>query len=294
MRAFPALVLAAWLCAGAPAAAAQCTGDACEPPGDWRAEAATLAVNALLGGVAGGTVRALRGGSFAEGFAGGAAGGALVYAGKRVAVERWTGAGLAGREVAAVGTSIIRNSAEGRGPLQRLVLPLWIARVYVVTGPRVSVQPRLDLAGALAVAYQASRSNSEFDLERSLSSGAPVFRVYDPLVKWDGYQLAGMVLLSYSPSYRGLEDRLPTDMRLELEGAAAHERVHVLQDDEAFLLLAAPLEDVVLNATPLTARVHRWVDPGVLTAVLYLPGALIPYTRRPWEREAEFLSNQPR
>ena len=291
MRAFPALILGLCICAAAPGAPAQCSGESCGSRGEWHAEAPALALNALLGGVAAGTVRALRGGSFLDGFAGGAAGGALVYAGKRIAVERWDGAGLAGRQVAAVGTSIIRNTADGRPPLQRLALPVWIGRLYVTTGPRPSVQPRLDLLEAAAAAYQAASAGSVFDLPRTLSSGAPVFRVYDAEAKWLGLQRAGVVLLRYNPGYRGIEDQLPDDMRIPLERSFSHERVHVVQLDQTFLLLTAPAEDWILEHDAHAAALHRWIDPGVLTGALYLLELLVPYGRRPWEREADFLAH---
>jgi hypothetical protein len=263
-------------------------------PGGWRGEMSTLAINALVGGIGGGAVRALRGGSFREGFVAGAAGGVLVYAGKRVAVERWDGAGLAGRQVAAVGTSIIRNAADGRAPLERLVVPLWIGRLYVSTSPRLSVQPRLDLTATVSAAYQAFDDRSEFDLGRSLSAGAPVFRVYDAELDWVAFQRAGVVLLRYSQSFQGQEEQLPEDTSVPMEQSAAHERVHVVQLDQAFLLLTAPVEDWLMDRTRTTARLHRWLDPGVLTAALYLPDLLIPYDSRPWEREADFLARLPR
>ncbi|HEX6367749.1 MAG TPA: hypothetical protein VF006_02375 [Longimicrobium sp.] len=292
MRVLRALIGGVLICAGAPLA-----GQSAAPPpaaGGWEEEASTLTINALLGGVAAGAVRALRGGSFADGFVRGAAGGALVYAGKRVAVERWYGAGLAGREVAAVGTSIIRNTADGRALLERLALPLWIGRVYVTTGPRVSVQPRLDLATTVSMAFQAFEPGSRLDVSRSVSAGAPVFVVYSSGQEWVGYQRAGVVLLRHPAEYRGMEDPIPEEVGIPLERSAAHERVHVLQVDQAFLLFAAPIEDWLLDRSAATARIHRWVDLGVVTAALYLPELLIPYDRRPWEREADFMAALPR
>lgn len=289
MRLPCALICGMLLCAaslGAQPAAAPTSTD------DWNGEVSTLTLNALLGGVTAGTVRALRGGSFAEGFAIGAAGGALVYAGKRVAVEGWSGAGLAGREIAAVGTSIVRNTADGRPPLQRVMLPLWIGRVYVTTSPRLAVQPRVDLATTAFTVYQALDRNSRLDLSRTLSAGAPVFRVYTDEAEWMGYQRGGVILLRYSPAHRGSEDPYPQDLLIPLERSAAHERVHVAQLDQAFLLVSAPVEDWLMARTPAARRVHRWADPGVVAAALYLPEILIPYDQRPWEREADFLARQ--
>ncbi|HEU0299653.1 MAG TPA: hypothetical protein VFR37_09370 [Longimicrobium sp.] len=294
MRTLRCLVVCGWMVSLVPvsAAAQPAAGDTAR--GGWRGEMSTLGINALLGGGIGGTVRALRGGSFYEGFVAGAAGGTLVYAGKRLAVERWYGAGLAGRQVAAVGTSMIRNTADGRAPLERLTVPVWIGRLYVTTSPRLSVQPRLDLAGALSTAYQAFDDRSEFDLGRTISAGAPVFRVYDAELEWVAFQRVGVVLLRYAESDQGLEEQLPDDVGAPMAQSAAHERVHVVQLDQAFLLLAAPVEDWLLGRNPTTARLHRWIDVGAVTAVLALPELLIPYDRRPWEREADFLARLPR
>lgn len=292
MRVLRALTGCLLLCSAAPLAGQ--SGPPPPPRDGWEAEASTLAVNALLGGVAAGTVRAVQGGSFREGFVRGAAGGALVYAGKRVAVERWSGAGLAGRELAAVGTSVVRNAAEGRAALERVVLPVWIGRVYVTTGPRISVQPRLDLAAAASTLYQALQSTSEFDLGRTVSAGAPVFRVYRDDREWIGFHRAGVILLGYGTDYRGIEEQMGEDLREPLERSHAHERVHVVQFDQAFLLVTAPVEDWLMDRSSVTARLHRWVDPGVAIAPLYLPEMLIPYHSRPWEREAKFLARQPR
>lgn len=294
MRALRCLVAGTWIFATTPGSAAAQTAGADTARGGWRGEVSTFALNTLLGGGIGGTVRALRGGSFREGFVAGAAGGAVVYAGKRLAVERWYGAGLAGRQVAAVGTSIIRNTADGRAPLERLMVPLWIGRLYVTTSPRLSVQPRLDLLGTVSTLYQAFDDRSEFDLGRSVSAGAPVFRVYDAELEWVAFQRGGVVLLRYSEAYQGLEEQLPADTSEPMDQSASHERVHVVQLDQAFLLLAAPVEDWLMDRTPATARLHRWVDVGVVTGVLYLPDLLIPYDRRPWEREADFLARLPR
>ena len=98
-------------------------------PPTWVGELAFLSGNAALGGLTAALIRELRGGSFWEAFLDGALGGAVVY-----------GAGLAGREVAAVGTSIVRNASDGRGTLEQLVLPIGVARLYL-QGVNTSVAP---------------------------------------------------------------------------------------------------------------------------------------------------------
>jgi methyl coenzyme M reductase gamma subunit len=102
-----------------------------------------------------------------------------------------------------------------------------------------------------------------------------------------------VVLLHYPKAYRGQEENIGVDIMDPIERSFVHERVHVLQLDQAFLLFTAPAEDWLMDRTRTTARIHRWVDPGVLTAALYLPELLVPYNRRPWEREADFLARLP-
>ncbi|MGH7477889.1 MAG: hypothetical protein ACRELD_16625, partial [Longimicrobiales bacterium] len=64
------------------------------PPSAWLGELAFLGGNAALGGLTAGLLRAVRGGSFWEAFRNGFAGGALAYAGRRIAAEQVAGAGL--------------------------------------------------------------------------------------------------------------------------------------------------------------------------------------------------------
>ena len=100
-------------------------------PPDWGGELAFLSGNAALGGLTAALIQELQGGSFWRAFLEGALGGAVVYGGKRIAVERFYAAGLVGRQVAAVGTSMVHNVSDGRGALERLVLPIGLARLYL-------------------------------------------------------------------------------------------------------------------------------------------------------------------
>lgn len=84
----------------------------------------------MLGGLTAGIVQRLRGGSFSDGFARGAVGGAVAYAGRRIAAERFDGAGLLGRQVGAVGASVVRNASERRPSLERLFFPAGPLHVY--------------------------------------------------------------------------------------------------------------------------------------------------------------------
>jgi hypothetical protein len=76
-----------------------CRAQEPQRPG-WVADFTVLSGNVLVSAVSAGAVQKARGGSFRDGFARGAAGGAGVFAGKRIAAARWAGAGLVGRQVA--------------------------------------------------------------------------------------------------------------------------------------------------------------------------------------------------
>lgn len=253
-------------------------------------EAASLAGNALLGGLTAGFVRMARGGSFADAFRTGAAGGVATYAGKRLSVEEFWGAGLIGRQVAAVGTSVTRNAGEGRPALGHVMLPLGPVRLYAEPRSAVPIRARVDAANLVATVATAFQGDTRFDWGASLSSGAPVFRREGAGldVGWDGAHVAGVVLV---------RDLLPGEAGGEFvpRGTVlAHERVHVVQYDQTFLLLAEPLEGWLLERSGWGAAPHRWVDVG---ANVFLWGGLnaaIPYRARPWEAEADALSGSDR
>ncbi len=262
---------------------------------DWRAprwvgDVTFVSSNALLGGLTAGVSQALRGGDFRDGFTRGALGGATAYLGRRIAAERFDGAGLVGRQLSSVGASIVRNASEGRPSLDRLVFSVAPLRVYVDRSDGWSVHPRLnarDLAWLLSFVADPA---TEFDLSNSLSAGAPVFRT--PLRSWtdregervDGIQSSGVI---------GLSD-VPEDL---LRSAFAHERVHVLQHDFAFLVWTDPIETLVLSQHPATARLHRYLEPGVVFPLLragVFRGFGVEHARQPSEIEAMFLDRRPR
>ncbi|HEX6748001.1 MAG TPA: hypothetical protein VF092_11975 [Longimicrobium sp.] len=239
-----------------------------------------LAVNAGLGALTAGGLRVLRGGHFRAAAVRGAVGGALVYGGKRLAVERWDGAGLAGRQVAAVGSSIVWNAGLGRAPLHTLALPVGPVRLYVRTTDGGAVQPKIDASAVVAMVLVMTEEGSHLDVERSLSSGALVFRRTNPREPegWLGGATAGVI--SYLPVESG---------GTEGEGlheVLGHERVHMIQHDQAFLFFSQPAEAALLGSHP----VGRYLDLGLNVLALEAVDRLIPYNSRPWEREARLLS----
>lgn len=252
----------------------------------WTGELATLSANALLAGLTAGVVQRWRGGSFEEAFARGALGGAGIYAGKRIAAEDFAGAGLLGREVAAVGASVARNALDGLPPLDRLILPLGPARLHLRRGRSPGV--RLDAIALGWIAWAVAERELDFDIGESLSAGAPVFRTRGTILSFGddsvhaaGVTAAGVVVLSRVPGYGEAFERR----------SSAHERVHVIQQDQLFTLWVDPAEEWALERWRFTRAAGRWVDFNLSTELLRTFGRLFPeHAERPWELESIFLA----
>lgn len=251
-----------------------------------------LGGNAILGGLTAGVTAVLRGGSFDRAFTQGFLGGAVVYVGKRVAVARFDGAGLAGREVAALGGSMVANAGVGTGALQHLRFPIGPVSVDVDrAGGRRRLSARLELIPLLALAYAIGQPKLHFDARASLSAGTPVFRARDLLfrARWahvsrsTGIEMAGTVWLADVPSYgRAYADRV-----------FAHERVHVLQSDFFSTAWGGPVESWLRQRVGAGGPVPRLLGLDLGGVVLAGLSALVPgHDSRPWELEADFLENK--
>lgn len=248
---------------------------------------ASLGGNALLGGLASGIMQELKGGSFRSGFTRGALGGAGIYLGKRIAVERFDGAGLLGRQVAAVGGSVVRNAGEGRPVLERLWLPLGVARLEVHT-PTRRLQLTPDITALSYTLWAVSERQLELDWKESISAGTPVFATDNKvlIVNGDSTHAAGVTNsgVIYFADVAGLG---PVVQRRQLE----HERVHVLQQDQLFLTITDPIEELLLRQVPYVGRWSTRVDINLATELLSRLGSWFPdYLERPWETEAIFHS----
>lgn len=255
----------------------------------WVGHSAALGANALLGGLAGGIAQELRGGEFRDGFSRGVLGGVVLWAGKRVAVQRGDAAGIAGRQIGAVGASIVRNAGEGRGTFSQLVFPVGPARLYVRTDGRPRLHAKLDLVALAWTAYAVAEDELEFEPRESLRSGAIVFHTTGRLLLADdsegrpiagGSEAAGVILASDVPAYgSGF-----------LRRSIRHERVHVLQDDYIFLAVHDPIETWVLQQVPHGRTFDRYFDVNLSNSIRALVGLAIPEREnQPWELEAEFL-----
>jgi hypothetical protein len=250
--------------------------------GPWVEHFTVLSANAAVGALTGGIIQVLRGGAFADGFARGALGGALVYAGKRVAAEPSWGAGMLGRQIAAVGASVVSNAATGRPSFERVALPIgplpvWLAIEQV---PRVSIRPTLDLGAAIWIGSNLSDKRLSLDAGRSFSAGAPVFSAVLRTVR-AGDDIAQGVMVSRTIT---LSDPL-TGYPYDLARTLAHERIHVLQSDFSLLAWSAPLAEAVARRIPGGRRLTRWV---LFDLFQLLPPSMWPDA--PWEDEAEFFS----
>lgn len=259
------------------------------PHPSWAGHLTALAANTFLGALTGGVMQELRGGSFKDGFTRGALGGAVTYAGKRVAVERFEGAGLLGRQVGAFGSGIVRNASDGVPTFSRFVLPLGPGRLYIDRGANgaYQLQPKLDLMAAAWIAYGVIEPELHFDAGSSLSAGAAIFRTRNRVMGYGsdqragGFANSGVVFLSDVPAWGARF----------LEGAFAHERVHIVQEDQIFLTITDPFEDWVMQRVPGGNRLSRWVDINAGTELLRLTGGLFSSVReRPWEMEANYLA----
>jgi hypothetical protein len=287
-RVLAGFVGSAWLLFAAPLAAQ-------DPGSEWRAprwmgDVAFVSSNALLGGLTAGVLQKLDGGDFRDGFTRGALGGAVAYAGRRVSAETFYGAGLLGRQVSAVGASVVRNAGDGRPSLERLVVPLGPARLYVDRSDGLRVQPRIALRDLVWTMTFILRSETEFDASASLSAGAPVFT--SPLrsfVSGDGEEVDGV----HSGGVIGLSDVSDEKRR----SAFAHERVHVLQNDFALLVWSDPIERRLLDRPEWGRAVTRYVELGV--AFPAVRGAVfhifdVEHAQQPGEIEAKFLDRRRR
>jgi len=270
------MMSAALLVGAVPAGAALSVG--ATGPGDLR----YLSVNAGLGGLAAGLSRAVRGDFSPGAFLQGALGGAVSYSGKRLGGEAFDGAGFLGRQLAALGSSVVRSAAQGGGVLDTLFVPLGPGWLQVATGSRPSY--RLDVEQVVWVVYGFTRPHLDFDLGESLSSGAFVFAGDERLRGEDDHALGraapGVI------SLRRVGDQRDA-------ATIAHERVHIAQLDHLKIVAGRPFEGWLREQWRIPSSGSFWgrVEAGVgHYPFLWLLTAPWPaHESRPLEREAEFI-----
>lgn len=266
---------------------------AAESPRRWTGHVTVLAGNATIGALTAGVVRKLRGGSFKDGLLRGALGGAVGYAGKRVAGRTFWGAGFLGREINAVGVSMVRNASDGEPALGRLFLPLGPVplRARLETRNGVRLQTQLDLVAAGRLMGGLFESGLSLNLSQSLSSGAPIFEADGRwLVEAEhgvrGYAIARSVFLGDPERYPGVS--------ASQADVLAHERVHVLQQDFVLTAWGDPFAGLALDRFGAGRWFSRYtaVDAlgWVVGAVSHLTYGQDQQERFPAELEARFLT----
>ena len=178
----------------------------------------------------------------------------------------------------------MRNASAGQGALREIVLPLAWFRLYLNHDQALTVRVKLDVPTTLATAYFALRSNSNFDMRASLSSGLPVFETEVQFADgyWRGEQAAAVIRLSGNP-----DDPNPDASR---SAVLAHERVHVLQYDFTLGIWSNPAEAWLSRRYDAPQWPNRHLDLGIHLLPWQLANWVVPHDRRPWENEAHHLS----
>jgi hypothetical protein len=131
------------------------------------------------------------------------------------------------------------------------------------------------------------QDETEVDWRATFSAGAPVFRSPGRRLLFGGRTASG----AYVDGSIVIADVPDVDT----ERVFAHERVHLLQGDFAFLAWSEPVEAWLADRSAVTRAIYRYVDAGF---VLPLAGIVIgtvldvDYRDRPHEIEARFLEGQ--
>jgi hypothetical protein len=253
----------------------------------WVGEFASLSANGVIGGLTAGLIRHFRGGSFRDGFVRGMAGGAATWAGKRITAESFGGAGLIGRSVSAAGASMVRNAGAGATTFDRLILPLGPLWLDVAPGRRV-FRVRVDVAALAWLTWAVAEPELRLDGRKSLSAGAPVFLTDGKLISFGNDEVhaagttnAGVILLAGIPAYGPEFERR----------AIAHERIHVLQEDQLAILWSDPGISKLAGLTASGRLANQYVAWNLATEVLRVAGHAFPeHGDRPWELEAIFFA----
>ncbi len=253
----------------------------------WVGEFASLSANGLLGALTGGLSQHLRGGSFQDGFVRGALGGSIVYAGKRTASESFSGAGLIGRSMAAVGSSSVRNASEGAPLFSRLTLPLGPFWMEIDRSTR-RVSARLDPVALGWMIYGISERELELDWGGTLSDGTPVFKTHNKVLRLAGDTVhvagvtnAGIVYSADVPAYGSAHVRRHR----------AHEQIHVIQEDQLAIMWTDPLGGWVIGRVQRLRPTRSRLAVNLSTEILrLLGGAISEHGDRPWEVESVFFA----
>jgi hypothetical protein len=240
-----------------------------------------ISINAAIGLVTATAWSLVRGHGFSDGAVRGLVGGAATGVGRQVAASPFNGSGFAGREISALGISLITSTGDGHLTLS---FPVGPVQLQLVDGNRFDW--RVNAADAIAVAVNSVHAGTRLDARLSLSSGTFVFR--DPR---DSFRTSSGEAAAFEFSQSIMLGRSAFQESSHVPRVLYHENVHVLQDDYLADAVTNPIERAWLSRTRIGKLFTRHFDLGLLS--LPINGAansVIPYAARPWEREAYALT----
>ena len=220
-----------------------------------RGDIELLVGNVVIAGLAAGVAGWLNDRRFWKAMVGGAAGGATMYVGKRLATADSEAWGLLGREVSAVGASMTRNAAFGSAILDTLLVPIGPLRLYWSSRERRIAHVRLDVEELAWAVYGFSSERFRFDRRRSIRAGSFVFTTSQGIL-WPGDGISGV---AHSGAIFLDENGLAETPRI-----LSHELAHVLQIDYLKIAFGLPAERLILRELGWDdALLFEHVDLGV-------------------------------
>ena len=214
--------------------------------------------NMLIGGLTAATRALLTGKDPLRAFAVGSAGGAVVLAGKYLAVE--PGTGLIGLALSGTGTSIVSNAGRGVGAFDEVTLALPALRLRV--SPRAArdkVRLSVNAYEAVLVAQYVFRADLNLDWTHTLATGGLVFNADYKHVEFQDTKVDGAAIGPVA---------IVSAFARDPEETARHEVVHVYQawfEQEAW---GRPIESAIRARIPFADRIPRWLDLGLGAPVL--------------------------
>lgn len=244
---------------------------------------AHLAVNGALGGFSAAMFALARGKNPWRAALKGFGGGVVMGAGKQVAGKRFDGSGLIGRQLASLGTSVVRSASEDT---MVVILPVGPMTFEIRPSAVDRVRPRVNLVAATTLLYYVIRADTRVDLGATFSAGAPVFRFpTETVFTRDGIIFGrmdfGTIVLGATPTILDAQRRM----------TLPHESIHIVQYDFLEQALSLPPERAILRKLGVGEGFLRHVDIGAISVML--AGVLqmhMDYEDRPWEREAVILT----
>jgi hypothetical protein len=240
-----------------------------------------VGINAGIGLVTATVWSVARGRGFTAGVWRGIVGGATVSVGRQVAASPFSGSGFTGREISAVGISLITSSGSDHLTLS---FPVGPVQLQLVDGS--AFDWRINATDAVAAVISATGKRTRLDARLSLSSGTFVFRSERGTFHTASGEATGS---EFFESIKLASDAF--DAQGRVPNVLFHENVHVLQDDHLETTVANPIARAVLERTEIGRRIRRHVDIGLLSVPLNgLANGVVPYAARPWEREAYALT----